>query len=207
MLATGAGPGLPSGARCPRCEGRLRGQWRGYRRAVRLRRRVERLQIARSRCRGCGRTHALLPSFLVPRRLDCAPVIGAALEEAALGRGHRAVAAWLGLPQTTVRGWLRRARAQAKPLAARLWRLAQELGLPAPRAPPGEGALFALVGAAAAAHAGAAARFGAGGLPDRWGLVVALVGEGLLSHTSSPFPAAAASGRIAATAESERGGA
>ena len=85
MLGAGIGPECPPGARCPRCGGQLDGCWRGYRRAVRFGRRVVRLWIGRSVCRGCGRTHALLPSFVVPRRLDAAPVIGAALEGAAGG--------------------------------------------------------------------------------------------------------------------------
>ena len=155
MLAAGAGPGLPADARCPVCGGELRGFWRGYERAVRLRRRLARLWIGRSRCRGCRKTHALLPSFLVPRRLDAAPVIGAALELAAAGWGHRPIAASLLLPATTVRGWLRRARARAGLAAARLWRFGRELGALAPRAPPGEGALAALVRAAAAMHGAA----------------------------------------------------
>src|SRR5712692_11720858 len=61
MLAAGLGPALPEEACCPACGGLLRGRWRGYRRAVRLGRRVARLAIGRSVCRGCGRTHALLP--------------------------------------------------------------------------------------------------------------------------------------------------
>jgi len=153
MLQAGAGPRPPAGARCPGCGGELRGFWTGYERSVRLSRRVERLRIGRSRCRGCGRTHALLPSFLAPRRLDAAPAIGAALELAAVGQGHRPIAASLSVPATTVRGWLCRARARAALVASRLWRLAQELGALAPRPPPGERPLAALLRAAAAAHA------------------------------------------------------
>ncbi len=199
MLAGGVGPGLPKEPCCPRCGGELRGFWRGYRRAVRFGRRVERLWIGRSVCRGCGRTHALLPSFVVPRRLDAAVVIGAALELAAAGSGYRPIAATLGLPGETVRGWLRRARTQATLLASRLWRLAQELGALAPRAPPADRPLAALVRACEAAHGAAARRLGQAGLPDRWGLLVVLAGEGLLSHRSSLFPAAPSAGTIAAT--------
>jgi hypothetical protein len=180
MLAVGVGPGLPAEARCPACGGELRGFWAGYARSVRFSRRVERLRIGRSRCGACGKTHALLPSFLVPRRLDAAPVIGAALELAAAGRGHRPIAVALLLPATTVRGWLRRARARAVLVAARLWRLAQELGALAPRPPPDERPLAALLRAAAAAHEAAALRFGAAALPERFGLALCLLGEGLL---------------------------
>lgn len=180
MLAAGVGPRPPVAARCPGCGGELRGFWSGYERSLRFSRRVVRLRIGRSRCRGCGRTHALLPSFVVPRRLDAAAVIGAALELAAAGRGHRPIAARFGLPATTVRGWLRRARTRAALVSARLWRLAQELGVLAPRPPPDERPLAALVRAAVAAHGAACARFGGEALPDRFGVVVVLAGEGLL---------------------------
>lgn len=181
MLAAGLGPRVAVGACCPACGGELHGFWWGYERTVRLeRRRLVRLRVGRSRCLGCGRTHALLPSFVVPRRLDATPVIAAALELAASGGGHRPIAATLGLPATTVRGWLRRLRAGAGLLAARLWRLAQELGALAPRPPPGEQPLAALLRAAAAAQAAVAARLCGEALPDRFGLVVVLAGEGLL---------------------------
>lgn len=181
MLTGRAGPLLPAGARCPGCGGELHGFWWGYERTLRLERlRLLRLRIGRSRCRGCGRTHALLPSFVVPRRLDAAPVIAAALELAAAGRGHRPIALALSLPATTVRGWLRRLRASAGLLAARLWRFAQELGALAPRPPPGEGPLAGLLRAVAGAHGAAAARLGGEGLPDRFGLALCLIGEGLL---------------------------
>jgi len=181
MLAAGIGPRAPAGVRCPGCGGELGGFWWGYERTLRLeRRRLVRLRIGRSRCRGCGRTHALLPSFVVPRRLDAASVVGAALGLAAAGRGHRPIAAALLLPATTVRGWLRRARACVSVVASRLWRFAHELGALAPRSPPGERPLAALLRAAAAAHAAAAERLGAAALPDRFGLVVVLAGERLL---------------------------
>ncbi|MGH9381971.1 MAG: hypothetical protein ACRD2Z_15355, partial [Thermoanaerobaculia bacterium] len=77
------------------------------------------------------------------------------------------------------------------------WRLAQELGALAPRAPPHDRPLAALGRAVEAAHAVAARRLGEAGLPDRWGLLVALVGEALLSHTSSPWAGALPAARIA----------
>ncbi|MDX3584197.1 DUF6431 domain-containing protein [Streptomyces europaeiscabiei] len=49
----------------------------------------------RSRCSGCGVTHVLLPEAIWPRQADAAEVIGAGLEMAALGMGHRQVAAHL----------------------------------------------------------------------------------------------------------------
>lgn len=43
----------------------------------------------RSRCRQCGATHVLLPAWCLLRRADAVVVIGAALEAAAAGDGHR----------------------------------------------------------------------------------------------------------------------
>ena len=62
----------------------------------------------RSRCTGCGATHVLLPVLLLVRRADTAAVIGAGLTAKATGAGHRLIAALLGRPPETVRGWLRR---------------------------------------------------------------------------------------------------
>ncbi len=50
----------------------------------------------------------LLPVVLLLRRADTAAVIGAALAAKATGAGYRRIAAVLGRPAETVRGWLRR---------------------------------------------------------------------------------------------------
>lgn len=68
----------------------------------------------RVRCRGCRVTHVLLPAELVPRRADAAHIILGALLASADGRGHRAIAAELSLSAGTVRGWIRRASANAE---------------------------------------------------------------------------------------------
>lgn len=107
--------------RCPGCGGelrpwghartrRIRGDGDGEGGAVVL---VERPR--RSSCSGCGRTHVLVSASMLVRRADGAVVIGAALVAKAGGAGHRPIAAALGRPVSTVRGWLRRftARAQA----------------------------------------------------------------------------------------------
>ncbi|MFK0223744.1 DUF6431 domain-containing protein [Streptomyces vinaceus] len=65
------------------------------------------LRPRRTRCSGCKVTHVLLAEALWPRRADAAVVIGAGLEIAASGIGHRQIAAHLGLADGTVRGWLR----------------------------------------------------------------------------------------------------
>ena len=53
----------------------------------------------------------------VLRRADTVEVIGVALEAAASGRGHRTIAAALGRPASTVRGWLRRFSGRAAAVA------------------------------------------------------------------------------------------
>lgn len=72
----------------------------------------------RARCTGCGFTHVLLSVDLAARRADTAAVIAAAIEAKAVeGAGHRKIAATLGRPVSTVRGWLRAFAVSAAPLA------------------------------------------------------------------------------------------
>src|SRR6266498_1550272 len=103
--AAGRGVRVPR-ADCPDC-GQPMVFWSGYQRYVRLGR-VWRVWVARAKCRPCGVTHALLPSFLLPRRVDMVEVIGVALERGGAGAGLRPVAAGLGVPHTTLRDWWRR---------------------------------------------------------------------------------------------------
>ena len=105
--------------RCPGCAGELR-PW-GHARIRRIRGGggsgggavvlVERPR--RSSCSGCGRTHVLISASMMVRRADVVVVIGAALVAKAAGAGHRSIAAVLGRPVSTVRGWLRRFTARA----------------------------------------------------------------------------------------------
>jgi uncharacterized protein YdbL (DUF1318 family) len=88
------------------------------------------------------------------RRLDLLEVIGAALWASAAGLGHRRIAAALGRPATTVRGWLRfgRQAAELRALATQLaHRLDADLGPIAPRSSSTADAVEALGVAAAAA--------------------------------------------------------
>ncbi len=72
------------------------------------------LRPRRACCRGCGGWHVLLPCSCLGRRLDAVEVIGRALVAAASGQDFRLIAEELGVPPSTVRGWLRRARMLAE---------------------------------------------------------------------------------------------
>lgn len=110
---------------CPDCEGELR-PWGATPRRVRCRDgRIER-GARRSRCAGCATTHVLLPVSALRRRLDQAETIVVALLAHARGLGHRKVAAGLGRPDDTVRGWLRRARQRAPEIREQFTRLGHE---------------------------------------------------------------------------------
>jgi hypothetical protein len=142
---------------CPGCGGRLAG-W-GY---ARLRvvfgvgRVVRVVRPRRSRCTACGVTHVLLPARLLLRRADEAPVIGAALTAAARGAGYRRVARELGVPEDTVRGWVRRAAGRAGQVREVFTRVADAVsGDPVPLEPAGSPLADALVAVAAAAAAAA----------------------------------------------------
>ena len=94
------------------------------------------------------------------RRRDAVELIGEAIAARAAGVGHRPIAARLGLPPETVRGWLRRFAARAEPLRAAFTALAYALDPSLapiqPRASPFADALEAIAVAAQAA----AGRFG-----------------------------------------------
>jgi hypothetical protein len=108
----------------------------------------------RSRCRQCGATHVLLPAWCLARRADAGAVIGAALEAAGAGAGHRTIAAGLGRPASTVRGWLRRFAARAEQVrvffTVLLARTSPDPVMPAGAAGPVAAAVSAVAGAAAA---------------------------------------------------------
>lgn len=102
---------------CP-CGGRVSRWGFAGSRTVRTRAGVRPVRLQRVRCRGCAATHVLLPSSLMARRRDAVEVIGDALHRAALGEGHRRIAARLKRPPDTVRGWLRAAREARAPVHA-----------------------------------------------------------------------------------------
>jgi hypothetical protein len=60
----------------------------------------------------------LLPVFVLVRRADTAAVVGAGLAAKAAGSGQRRIAALLGRPVETVRGWPRRFAARLESVGA-----------------------------------------------------------------------------------------
>lgn len=171
--------------RCPSCADGVLGPW-GFARERELRHGsgCERRRFRRSRCRVCKATHVLVPTSTLLRRLDDVEIIGAALLAKATGQGHRCIAAALGLPATTVRGWLRRFQRRA----AAIWALAvglahrddPELGPIEARGSPVSDAVEAL-GVAVAAFT---RRFGP--IRSTWEAVSAMTGALLLSLTALP---------------------
>ena len=168
------------GLTCPGCSGVL-ARW-GWARERRIRGPggvVSRVRPRRAACRGCRRTHVLLPVTLLSRRYDEAAVIGTALEAKAAGAGHRPIAVMLGRPVSTVRGWLRAFAGSAE--RVRWWftvlaaGLASDPPLPAPAGSPLADAVAAVAAAAAAAG------FLAVGEVARWRLAAAVTGGLLVS--------------------------
>lgn len=108
---------------CPACDGPLRRWGFARERQVRTLSGIRAITPRRAYCQPCETTHVLLPAWAVPRRRNSAEVIGAALLDNARGVGHRRIAARLGRPPGTVRGWLRTftARAELITASARRW--------------------------------------------------------------------------------------
>jgi hypothetical protein len=170
---------------CPSCGGVLARWGNGAARRVRLpggpdggqedREQARHVVLVprRSRCRGCGVTHVLLPAWCLARRADAAGVIGLALEAKAAGAGHRVIAGRLGRPASTVRGWLRAFTARAEQVRSVFTALAASVvadpPLPAPAGFPVADAV-----AAVAAAAAAAARVPGVGTVARWQLAAAV---------------------------------
>jgi hypothetical protein len=96
----------------------------------------------------------LLPVVALRRRADTAVVIGSALVAKARGVGFRRIAAGLGRPAETVRGWLRRFAGRAEPVRVVFtgWLRALEADpvLPGPAGSRWADAVIAIVAAARA---------------------------------------------------------
>jgi hypothetical protein len=89
-----------------------------YRRKVRQAGVVHDLVVHRVRCPRCRAGHAVLPDFVVARRLDSAEVIGAAVAAAADAPGAaRGTALLAAEPARAVRSWRARFTVISMPLA------------------------------------------------------------------------------------------
>jgi Domain of unknown function (DUF6431) len=164
---------------CPGCSGVL-ARW-GHARGRRVRDTDGGLWIVprRARCTGCGATHVLLPVLLLVRRADTAAVIGAGLTAKATGSGHRLIAALLGRPPETVRGWLRRFAERVEAVRAVFTRWCRDLA-PDPVLPGPAGSAWAdAIAAVLAVAAAVGARFSIGEVPV-WQAASAVSGARLL---------------------------
>lgn len=166
---------------CPRCGPGLRPWGYGVDREVRLRVGIERRRLRRSICRVCGATHVLVPEDTLLRRRDAGEVVGAALTAKARGDGHRRIAADLGRPPSTVRGWLRRFAAMAGALREHFTRWAHALDPAHDRRSSGGSVLFDAVEAIGVFGVVAVRRFGP---RPAWSLASVVTGGGLLCNTS-----------------------
>jgi hypothetical protein len=166
---------------CPDCGGPL-GPW-GWARARVLRGGSAPVAVRprRSRCRSCGVSHVLLPVFALLRRADVVTVIGAALAAKAAGAGARTVAAVLGRPAGTVRGWVRRFAGRAE--AVRVAFTALLVGVGVDPVPPAAAvtAFADAVAAVAGASAAVRSRWPDIGEVPPWLLAAAVSGGRLLA--------------------------
>ncbi len=120
-----------------------------------------------------GRPQRRGTAWCLTRRADAGEVIGLALEVKAAGEGHRVIAARLGRPASTVRGWLRAFTRRAEQVRSVFTALAASLVTDPPLpVPAGPGVADAV--AAVAAAAAAAARVPGVGTVARWELAAAV---------------------------------
>lgn len=172
---------------CPDCRGQLRPWGHARTRWLRTRDGRRRLRVRRSRCADCGRTHVLVPGVMLPRRADAVEVVGEALAASASGEGYRPIAARLGRPAATVRGWVRRFTARAQMTLEHAMRclIRFDEGVvriePDPTATPVQAALVVLGAAAAAVE-----RSFAVSARSRWQLASALCSGRLLPTRAAP---------------------
>jgi hypothetical protein len=166
---------------CPECGAALsRWGWARFR-VVRGPGGPVRVHPRRGRCASCGVTQVLLPVSVLVRRADAVEVIGAALVARAAGSGWRSIAARLGRPGATVRGWLRAFASRAGAVRMFFTVLLVGVGVdPVPAAAAGT-AFRDAVAAVLAAAAGAGSRWpGMVGLSP-WRIACAATGGRLLA--------------------------
>jgi hypothetical protein len=167
---------------CPDCRGALR-PW-GWARPRGVRGIAGVLRPRRARCPACGVTHVLLPVTVLVRRAYAAEVIVAALLARAAGSGHRTIGERLGVPASTVRGWLRVWGARLELVRLHLLEVARRAGVdravPEALGSPWRDVLAAL-GAATAAVTGRFGAFGVVGPVTAWQVAAACSGGRLLA--------------------------
>lgn len=151
-----------------------------YRRKVRQAGVVYELVVHRVRCPRCRAGHAVLPGFVVARRLDSADVIGAALAAAVGAGAARGAAFVVAVPARTVRSWRARFAVISTPLAIGFSALAAGRGWrPAdlPCATPAHTAMAAI----GAAWYTALTRWPASPLRGPWRFANAMCGGALMA--------------------------
>jgi hypothetical protein len=171
---------------CPHCGGELRPWGRARRRVLRTADSNEELQPRRARCSNCLVTSVLLPDICLLRRVDEVAVIGRALLEKASGAGHRTIAARLGRPKETVRGWLRRFSSRVTRLREHFRRWAFALDPRLESVTPQDSLFADALETIGLATRAASLAFGP---RAAWSWVSSMTGGALLANTNSPFPA------------------
>jgi len=171
---------------CPACAAAM-AFWSGYERSVRHRGLVLKLWVRRVRCRRCGATHALVPSFCLVGRLDDVEVIGAVLT-AVVGeaQGVRPAAQEADVPHTTARDWVRRFCRRAALIGAAFAAVAVEVTGLVPSLPPRRPVVEHALGAIRHAFVAVGSRAGPA-LPSRWAFVALVTGGRLLATNTNPL--------------------
>jgi hypothetical protein len=106
----------------------------------------------------------LLPVTVLLRRADAAAVIWTALVARTAGHGHRTIAARVGAPASTVRGWLRRMSGRLEAVRVHFTVVARRAGVDR-AAPDATGSPWKdMVAAVGAAWVALTSRFGPDGL-------------------------------------------
>lgn len=147
------------------CGGTFSPWWYGVERpVVGLGGAAELVRPRRAICGSCGVTRVLLPDVMLRRRQYRVEVIGAALLLAAGGMAWTRVAAEIGVPFETVRGWLRRFTRRADLVRSWLLGLLDAL-VDDPWLPAGQAGPAGALGVLAGLHAQ---------MPARWPLVAGL---------------------------------
>lgn len=177
------------GIGCPSCRDGVLGGW-GYGRARPIEGLSDPVRPRRARCRACSVTHVLLPVSLLLRRAYAAERVWSVVTARSQGWGHRRIAASLGVPAATVRGWMRRAGGRLE--AVRVWFLRAAVAAGVDVAiPDGSGCPWRdVLAAVATATSAIGFRFGGAGLvgvvtPAR---VVVAVSGGRLLAPGWPMP-------------------